>query len=127
MSLAERFHEAGEALSDTLHQAAVAACTSLGLVELESLNTHYGIAQAIDLPIHMLVNERGRPAYPRHATAFTVVPGASDIEDPHPKIILGIENWEKKGYSLSDEAPQLIERSREFMNKIHAGILELDG
>ena len=33
----------------------------------------------------------------------------------------------RKGYSLSDDAPQLIERSREFMNKLHSGIEELNG
>lgn len=61
-----------------------------------------------------------------HATSFTVVPGANDIENPHPNIILGIEDWQKKGYSLSDDAPQLIERSREFMKKLNSGIEELN-
>lgn len=126
LELAERFHEAGGTLAAALHAASVTACKALGLVEIEHLVTHAGTAEGMDLPIDMLVNDRGHRPNARSATAFVVVPGSSDIEDPYPEIILGIQGWEAKGYRLSDDAVRQIEASREFMGKLISSLEEDD-
>ncbi len=51
--------------------------------------------------------------------------GPTTSRTPHPNIILGIEDWQKKATAFPTTPPQLIERSREFMNKLHSGIEEL--